>query len=160
LHEALPLEGERERGTMPRENPRKGISITWEGTTPGDLEVLWDPGDKENNEHEAKAPPQERPHTLTHIPSSQVPIPLSRRRHVFFKAHREGTRAVLRESKSKSNLNESERVTTRNKPPFGRQTCLTRGHARTLRRGLSESLLALLPAPLIAVPQYVDYVDF
>jgi hypothetical protein len=37
MHEALPLEGEREHGTMPQESPCEGMSITWKGTTPGDL---------------------------------------------------------------------------------------------------------------------------
>jgi len=47
MHGALPLEGERERGTMPRESLCKGVLITLKSTTPGDLEVPWDPGGEE-----------------------------------------------------------------------------------------------------------------
>jgi hypothetical protein len=60
MHEALPLEGERKRGTMPRESPCEGVLVTLKGTTPSDLEVPWDPGGDENIEHEVDAPPQER----------------------------------------------------------------------------------------------------
>jgi len=60
LHEVLPLEGERECSTMPQKSPCEGMSITLKGTTPGDLEMPWDPGGEENVEHEVNAPPQER----------------------------------------------------------------------------------------------------
>jgi len=52
MHEALPLERERERGTMPRGSPREGVLVTLKGTTPGDLEgnLPWDPGGEENVE--------------------------------------------------------------------------------------------------------------
>ncbi len=59
LHEALPLEGERKHGTTPRKSPCEGVSITLKGTTPGDLEMPWDPGGEENVEHEVDVPPQE-----------------------------------------------------------------------------------------------------
>ncbi len=38
MYEALPLERERERGTMPRGSPSEGVLATLKGTTAGDLE--------------------------------------------------------------------------------------------------------------------------
>jgi len=51
MHEALPLEGEREHGTMPQQSPCEGVLAILKGTTPGDLEwdLPWDPG-RENVE--------------------------------------------------------------------------------------------------------------
>ena len=42
----LPLEGERERGTMPRGSPSEGELVTLKGTTPGGLEgdLPWESG--------------------------------------------------------------------------------------------------------------------
>ena len=42
---ALPLERERERGTMPRESPCEGVSIAL-GTTSSDFEVFWIVGER------------------------------------------------------------------------------------------------------------------
>jgi len=60
IHEALPLEGERERGTMPRGSLSEGASTTLKGTTPGDHEVPWDPGGGENVEHKVDVLARER----------------------------------------------------------------------------------------------------
>jgi len=44
---------------MPRESLCKGVLITLK-STPGDLEVPWDPGGEENVGHEVDAPPKEQ----------------------------------------------------------------------------------------------------
>ena len=52
MYEALPLDGERECGTMPQRSPSEGVLATLKGTTPGDLEgdLPCDPGGEENVE--------------------------------------------------------------------------------------------------------------
>src|SRR6266581_6209421 len=52
MYEVLPLDGERERGTMPQRSPSEGMLATLKGTTPGDLEgdLPCDPGGEENVE--------------------------------------------------------------------------------------------------------------
>ncbi len=158
MYEVLPLDGERERGTMPQRSPSEGVLATLKGTTPGDLEgdLPCDPGGEENVEskrackaseddvacfddpNNLKAltwPPKEsvgwhnRNETTTHLHQSWS-------RPVFvFEVHREGTHAVLGESKSKSN--------------WPSHSC----HAWSRTS-------SLLPAPLLAVSHFVDYVDF
>jgi len=45
---------------MPQESPCKGVLITLKSTTPGDLEVPWDPGGEENIKYKVNTLPQEQ----------------------------------------------------------------------------------------------------
>ena len=51
---------------MPQKSPCEGVSIMLKSTTPGDLEMPWNPGGEENIKHEVNVLPQEQDTVLCH----------------------------------------------------------------------------------------------